>query len=205
MDLNPVYPLFGAVIGGLIAFSASMIHERKQYRIDRIQRQEQTYSELMGLKLTSDQLYLLMNDAYTLLGWIDARERLHLPTLPKLGKIEEKHRECNELIFELARNNQKLWETLGLIQVLFSPTEKLERLISEFEPTIIKLIEHRELIVEYYEKATLEDVDVPPHAATEDIEEYIHRYVDIPFEALQKYLREQIDAEKSRVKHWWQF
>ncbi|OYV08103.1 MAG: hypothetical protein CG443_688, partial [Methanosaeta sp. ASP1-1] len=86
-----------------------------------MQRQEQAYSELMGLKFMTDQLYLLMNDAYTLFAWINARERLQLPSLPKLGKNEEKHKECNELIFELARNNQKIWETLGLIQILFSP------------------------------------------------------------------------------------
>ncbi|MCX6677499.1 MAG: hypothetical protein NTU95_06090 [Methanothrix sp.] len=201
---NPaITTLLGVVIGWLLNFSASIIQEKKQYRINRMQRQEQAYSELMGLRLMTDQLYLLMNDAYTLSAWINARERLQLPSLAKLGKIEEKHRECNELIFELARNNQRLWETIGLIQVLFSPSEELERLISPFEPAIIKLREHRELIVDYYERATVDNVDNPPHVATEEIEESIHKYVDIPFEALQKYLGDQINAEKIRAKHWW--
>ena len=195
-----------AIIGASISSVTNYLTERQRNRNEEkrrhLQRQEQAYSQLTGLKLMTIQLYLSMNDAFYLFAWIEARERLQLPSRSDLGKIEEKHREYNELALELAKNNQRLFETIGLIQILFPPSEELEKLIEPFEPSIKKLREYRESI-DYYEKATVENVDTPPYAVTTGLEEVIHEYVDIPFDALRKYLGEKIKAEKNQAKHWW--
>ncbi|MCK9440638.1 MAG: hypothetical protein M0Q13_04370 [Methanothrix sp.] len=146
-----------------------------------------------------------MNDAFSLFNWIKARERLELASRSDLGKIEDKHREYNELIIELARNNQRLWETIGLVRLLFSPSEELEKLIKQLELSIIKLREYKKSISEYNESTTAECVNNPPYAALEGIEEEIHKYVDIPLDDLQKYLGDEIKKEKIRAEHWWQF
>ena len=169
-------------------------------------RQEQVYSQLTGLRIILDQLYLSVNDASSLFDWIRARERLELPSRSDLGKIEEKHREYNELILELARNNQRLWETIGLVRLLFAPSEELEKLIEQFEPSIIKLREYRESISEYYESTTAESVNDPPNAALGGIEEEIHKHVDMPLDDLQKYLEDEMKATREDLdKHLWQF
>lgn len=204
---NPaLIALFGVIIGWLLNFATSIIQERRRYRINILQTQEQAYSQLAGLKIMLDQLYLSVNDAFVLFGWIDALERLALPIPSKLGKIEEKRRAYNELIVELARNNQKLWETIGLIRLLFAPSEKLDEPIKTLEISIIKIREYREAISIYYENVAPENVDIPPDAAQNGIEQEIGKYVDIPIENLQKYLEEEIKAEKIKLENpWWKF
>jgi hypothetical protein len=171
-----------------------------------LHRQEQVYSQLTGLRIILDQLYLSVNDAFSLFSWIRARERLELPSRSELGKIEEKHREYHELVLELARNNQRLWETIGLVRLLFTPSEKLEKIIEQLEPSIIKLREYRESISEYYERTTEESVNNPPNAALGGIEEEIHKHVEIPLDDLQKYLEDEMKATKEDLdKHMWRF
>jgi hypothetical protein len=188
------------MIGWLLNLTTSTIQEKRQNRINRLHRQEQVYSQLTGLRIILDQLYLSVNDAFSLFDWIRARERLELPSRSDLGKIEEIHREYNELILELARNNQRLWETIGLVRLLFSPSEELEKLIEQLEPSIIKLREYRELISDYYESTTAECVNNPPNAALGGIEEEIHKHVDIPLGDLQKYLEDEMKATKRRSR-----
>jgi hypothetical protein len=108
MLLGVITTLLGVGFGFIFA----SIQENRRFRIVNLQRQEQAYSQLTGLKFMTVQLYLSMNDALSLFARIKARERLQLPGLSELGKIEEKHNEYNELVLELARNNQRLWETM---------------------------------------------------------------------------------------------
>ncbi len=165
--------IIGALVGGAATYIIQRLNIKSNQFEKRKQRQEQVYSRLMGLEIMTDQLQISMNDAYTLFALIRARERLHLPSRPELGKLEEKHRECNELAHELARNYQRLWETIGLI-----------------------LREHRESIVSYYNDATISNVEIEPYAVSnKGAEEVIIKYVVDPFEALQKYLKDEIRAE----------
>jgi len=196
----PLISFSSGIIGALVGGAATYIIQRSNIKSNqfekRKQRQEQVYSRLMGLEIMTDQLQTSMNEAYTLFALIRARERLHLPSRPELGKLEEKHRECNELAHELARNYQRLWETIGLIRVLFSPSEELEKLIKPFKPSMVKLREHRESIVSYYNDATISNVEIEPYAVSnKGAEEVIIKYVVDPFEALQKYLIDEIRAE----------
>lgn len=202
---NPaIATLIGVVIGWLLNFATSVIREKQQYKIDRLQRQEQAYSQLTGLKIMLDQLYLSVNDAYVLFEWIRALERLKLPNRADLGEIEEQRQKYSELILELARNNQRLWETIGLIRLLFLHTEKLEELIKPFECSIIKIREYRESISDYYVNATVENVNIRPDATLNGIEEQIRKYLEIPFEDLQNYLEYEIKSGKVDLeKGWW--
>ena len=196
----------GAVaLGGLISFLTSAINDKRQYRINRLQRQEQAYSQLYGLKFMTDQLYLTTSDIFSESALIEALERLELPSRSALGNSQEKRRKYDELALELARNNQRLWETIGLIRVLFTPSEEQERLIKLFELSMKEFQKNIGSIADYYEKATIENVDAPPDTARIGIKRIIHEYVDIPFEALQKHLEDMINAEKTRAKSWWQF
>lgn len=204
---NPaVTTLVGIVIGWLLNFTTSAIQEKRRYKMDKLQKKEQVYSQLTGFKIMLDQLYLSVHDASVLFDWGCARERLELPALAKLGKLEEKHMQYNELILELARINQKLWETIGLIRQLFSPTDKLDELIKPLEDSIIKIRNYRESISTYYEEATAKNVDIIPDAATTGVETTIREYIDVPFENLLKYLGEELTTEKRDLEiRWWQF
>ena len=170
-----------------------------------LQRQEQAYSQLMGLEVMTSQLYVSMIGAITLFAYNMALERLERPCRSELGKIGEKHREYNELALELARTNQRLLETIGLIRVLFSPSEELDKLIEPFKPSMIKLREHRESITDYYKNVTVDNVNTWPEAATAGLDEAIITYVEFPFESLQKYIEDKIRDEKDLAKNWWQF
>lgn len=152
-----------------------------------------------------DQLYLSVNDAFTRFNWIESRERLKLPIRSNLGTIEESRREYSDAILELSRNNQRLWETIGLVRILFSSSKELENLIDPLEHSIIELREYRESISEYYDNTTAESVDNPPEAAKWGVEEKISELVDIPFENLLKHLEIEIKSIKDELnKHLWQ-
>jgi hypothetical protein len=206
--ISPASILISALIG--VFASLFGVHKKEQYDWGKtkLQRQEQAYSQLKGFKYIISQLELSICDAFSSFEWIVALERLQLPPLPELGGLDERHREYKELILELARYNQRLWETIGLIQILFSPSEELNKFIDPFESSILKLRDYRvEKIAEYYEKTTKENVNVKPYVATEGVDEVVRKYVEIPFEALQKYLEDEIKAERIRIqtKYWWQF
>ena len=155
-------------------------------------RQEQAYSQLIGLKFMTDQLYLSTSDAFSESAIIEARERLGLPSISALGKSEEKRRKYEELALELARNNQRLWETIGLIRVLFTPSEEQEKLIKSFESSMKEFQKNLGSIARYYEKTIIENIEAESYAAKIEIERVIHENVDIPFEALQKYIGDKI-------------
>lgn len=92
------------------------------------------------------------------------------------------------------------------MRLLLTPSEELEKLIEQLEPSIIKLREYRESISKYYESTTAESVNNPPNAALGGIEEEINKHVDIPLDDLQKYLEDEMKATKEYLdKHLWQF
>lgn len=118
----------------------------------------------------------------------------------------ENRRDYGDLILELSRNNQRLWETLGFVRILFPSSQELDNLIEPLESSIIKLREHRESISEYYDNTTTESVDNPPEAAMEGVEKKIRELVDIPFENLLRHLELEIKATKDDLnKHLWRF
>ncbi len=185
--------------------TTSTIQEKRRTKIDRLHRQEQIYSQLTGLKIILEQIYLSVNDAFTRFNWIESRERLKLPIRSDLGTIEESRREYSDAILELSRNNQRLWETLGLVRILFFSSEELENLIDPLEHSIKELREYRESISEYYDTTTAESVDNPPEAAMWGVEKKISELVDIPFENLLKHLEIEIKSTKDELnKHLWQ-
>jgi len=195
----------GIIIGWLLNLTTSTIQEKRRTKIDRLHRQEQIYSQLTGLKIILEQIYLSVNDAFTRFNWIESRERLKLPIRSDLGTIEESRREYSDAILELSRNNQRLWETLGLVRILFFSSEELENLIDPLEHSIKELREYRESISEYYDTTTAESVDNPPEAAMWGVEKKISELVDIPFENLLKHLEIEIKSTKDELnKHLWQ-
>lgn len=125
------------------------IEKLKNERID-LQRQQRAYSVFIGRKYSLTQstssffisniqiaYYNYVHDLnsiyYQLKGrtFQEASQAVSDASIFKLAQDEI--RDNKELLQEIAKERKRLWETIGLIQILFPKTDELARLIKQFE------------------------------------------------------------------------
>jgi hypothetical protein len=86
----------------------------------------------MGRKFMTSQLYVSRFEAYIFSDYHEARWKVSDQRKDSID-LQEAMRwmhKSEELVMELARNNQSLFETLGMIRTLFPHTPRLEELTS---------------------------------------------------------------------------
>ena len=133
---NPVLVAFFTFIltsiGTLIAtYFANEWTLKSRLMLHGKQQQQQVYSQLMGNKFVRIQLYVsyldyIVNFDFNFALWKQygsPKESLYLEEATYYRNKSE------DLILQIADNNQKLYETIGLIRINFPNTPKLNELI----------------------------------------------------------------------------
>jgi hypothetical protein len=133
-------PLLIALITALLTLGSTVTVQyltsrwgiSNQLRMDKVQKRRQVFGELMGRKFLTTQLYVSRFEA---LIYSDYHESKWKHTgYPKdsidLQEAQRWMRKSEDLALEISRNNQSLFETIGLIRTLFPNTPQLDELVN---------------------------------------------------------------------------
>lgn len=199
--------IMSAALVGIVGHIANRRLEEYKARIQIRQQRRQAYSQLRGLKFTLSQSYLNYYAAF-----IYAICYNHLSLLAdnpsECSNYEEKAREwkqkSDESIMEIAKNNQRLWELIGLIETVFLPTEELKNFINNLENYtesfeeefgIKDLSEDEELGGE-----EIRDADGLWNACSmriDDVSKHAEKMIETPMDNLLEYLMKEIQPNSS--------
>lgn len=146
--LAPILPLLTALLVVIATQSYSL---NNQIKISNHQKRQTTFSALMGIKFLTAQLNvsrfeaLIYSDYHEVRAVLIDQDPNSLESITDTYDFKESQRwqhKYNDLALEIAKNNQTLFELIGLVRILFSKSKKLEDLtnrILKFDtPTILK-------------------------------------------------------------------
>jgi hypothetical protein len=200
-----IFGFIGVVVGGFITYFI----EKSKFKDNESQRREQVYSQLNGRKSLTSQLYKSYFEAF-----IQSEYYNYLGMLPGPGQTnpEKKSYLSEDLALEKAKSNQSLFETIGLIQILFPSTNELDELI---KPLLdidkkFKFTQYRTQGIR--EEEEFQDVryGTDPdelHSwrvdTIEKLEETVKLEIENPIDKLLDHLKR--DIHKERTKHRWEF
>lgn len=134
-SLTPLLPYLAPIltfIGTLIAvyFTQRWTLSRELARAKWEQR-IQAYRELMGIKVTTQQIYVSRFEALIFSDYHETRWKLAGAPQQSID-LEEARRwmqKSEDYVHDITRNNQRLFETLASISILFPKTGELTTLI----------------------------------------------------------------------------
>lgn len=126
--------LLAATVGGVLAISSSYYSSKfqlsTQLSLQRVQEQRAVFARLMGRKFTTKQLYVSRYEAMIFSDYHE--ERWKLAGSPKdsldLQEAQRWMHRSEDLVFEIVKNNQSLFEDVGTVRALFADTPKLREL-----------------------------------------------------------------------------
>jgi hypothetical protein len=118
------------IVALLAPFLAYQYGVTTQIKLSERQEMRRAYADLMGLKAVFRQLTVSHQEAVILVNYYQARWKLS--GAPKDGfELQEaisNVRKAEALTLEIAKTNQKLFETLGVIRMTYPETPELMRL-----------------------------------------------------------------------------
>ena len=128
-------PLVSAFVGGVLVilgqYYSSKFQLSSQVRLQTVQSQRQVFSRLMGRKFATKQLYVSRYEALIFSDYHEARWKLGGSPKDSLDLQEAQrwmHR-SEDLVSEIAKNNQSLFEDLGTVRTVFPDIPKLRELV----------------------------------------------------------------------------
>jgi len=127
--VTSVCTLLSTILVGYLSYRWGL---NSQIEISNRQKRQQVFSQLMGRKFITTQLYVSRFEAYIFAEYHERRWKLGGAQKDSLD-LQETFRwmhKSEDLGLEIARNNQSLFETIGLIRTLFPDTQKLNELVS---------------------------------------------------------------------------
>jgi hypothetical protein len=194
---NPaVTTLLGVVIGWLLNFSTSAIQEKQRLRIDNLQRKKQVYSQLKGIDFACRQTYYAFGETVIISEWLKNRERLGLEELPRF-KDKDLSKEISDMLLEIARNDRILWETIGMIQVLFPPSNDLDILLGAINQRNLRIDSVKRKATDTYANAGADKID----SLGDEISGWFRECIEInnPVKDIELYLKKGIDTEEIEI------
>ncbi len=127
--------LLGVFVGGLLAVGGSYLTARLQLDNQVVLQQRRSaqdaYSHLMGRKFVTMQLYISRYEALVFSDYHEARWKLAGAPKESLDLQEAQrwmHR-SEDLVFEIIKSNQALFEDLGTVRAIFANTAQLRDLV----------------------------------------------------------------------------
>lgn len=126
--ISGVLTLIGAIVVAYLTYHWGL---SSQLRISDHQKRQQVFSELMGRKFLTTQLYVSRFEALIYSDSHEAKWRRAGSPNDSID-LQETQRwmhKSEDLALDIAKNNQSLFETIGLIRILFPKTPKLDELI----------------------------------------------------------------------------
>jgi hypothetical protein len=125
-------------------------------------------------------------------SWVEAAQR-----------VDNYIRKSDDLILEMAKNNQTLWETMGLIRFLFTPSIELDVHLKEVEQILTSTQPRIAVIESEFKTVEGKDVDSLKNETYRDFNALISEHIDKPMENLAKYLKQEVDAEAAKIRVLW--
>lgn len=130
-----LFTLFGGILaagsGILGQYYSSQFQFSSQVQIQKIQGQRQVFARLMGRNFATKQLYVSRYEALVFSDYHEARWKRSGSSKDSFDLQEAQrwmHR-SEDLVFEIVKNNQALYEDLGTVRALFPDVPKLRELV----------------------------------------------------------------------------
>jgi hypothetical protein len=165
---------------------------RTQTEVSQRQERRRAYGELMGLKALLRQQYVSHTEAGIFVDYYQARWRLAGSTKDGLDLQEAlvHMRRAEALALEIAKTNQRLYETLGVIRTAFRDTSTLQQLIE----TVYRF--GTPSIRGETAKMKAEELETWKAASTKQLQELVEREYAVPIDNLLKYLGAELAEGK---------
>lgn len=122
--------VLSAVLTGYVSYQYGL---NTQIKVNNTQKRQQAYSELMGRKAVLKQLYVSRFEALIFSDYHEARWRMSGKPKESLH-LQEAQRwmhKSEDFALDVAKSNQSLFETLGLIRAVFPSSTKQNDLIEK--------------------------------------------------------------------------
>ena len=131
--------LLATVVGGVLAaaggiagqYYASKFQFSSQAQLQKIQGERQVFARLMGRKFATKQLYFARYEAMIFSDYHEKRWKGSGSPKDSLDFQEAQRwmRRSEDLVFEIVKNNQALFEDLGSVRALFPDVIQLRKLV----------------------------------------------------------------------------
>lgn len=214
--------IISAASVGIISYFANKHLEKEKAKIADIRKRRQIYSQLKGQKFVISQIYIsryeafiyfqferarhilgakkwtvLLADAIETHKWtpdlqrmIDEQVRNH-PAGPESDRLLQK---AEDLEMEIAKNQKRLFEILGQIDVLFHYDPEIKKRIERLNSMDEKFDHHFEMPKPFEDK-TVAQLDLWADTAVKDLVGLVKLEIDTPIDEMLGYLKPMIDKE----------
>jgi hypothetical protein len=203
---NPtITTLLGIMIGWFLNLSSSTIQEKRKLESENLQKQKQVYSQLLGIKDATCQVYSNLSENVVMFYWLKARDNNHLDKLEAYENTCEYDRRISEGLMVIPNNTQKFWETIGLIEVSFSPSKDLKKLI-ELTNTLDKefILTWGNVVKKFNNAQPASLTEDSIDNACKQFYETIENSCEKPLSQLAEHLKSEIAIEESKLKkNYW--
>jgi|SRR5882672_1245525 len=131
LALDKILPV---ILGGVLAIGASYFTTKfqmsSQLHLQKVVEQRRVFARIMGRKFTTKQLYVSRYEARIFSDYHEERWRRSGAPKNSLDLQESQrwmHR-SEDLVFEIVKNNQALFEDIATVRALFPDTPRLREL-----------------------------------------------------------------------------
>ncbi len=159
-----LFTLIGALIGLTGIYFSQKWTLHREIKIKNYEKKLAVFSEIMGLKILLMQNYVSRFEAYVFSDYFEYRwKKLGSPmeSIDFKEAIRHMHK-SEDLVLEISKAHQQLFEKLAIIKVLFSQSNEIDSLIEKLyffkTPVLRRPTESMELneLEEYQQKAVSE-------------------------------------------------
>jgi hypothetical protein len=133
-DILALDKILPVILGAILAIGASYFTTKfqmsSQLHLQKVEEQRRIFARLMGRKFTTKQLYVSRYEARIFSDYHEERwKRVGAPkdSLDLQESQRWMHR-SEDLVFEIVKNNQALFEDLATVRALFPDTPRLREL-----------------------------------------------------------------------------
>jgi hypothetical protein len=131
LALDKILPVvLGAVLAIGAAYFTTKVQMSSQLHLQKVEEQRRVFARLMGRKFTTEQLYVSRYEALIFSDYHE--ERWKRAGAPKDSlDLQESQRwmhRSEDLVFEIVKNDQALFEDLATVRALFPDTLRLREL-----------------------------------------------------------------------------
>ncbi len=180
-----------AVIALLVVVIGPYLNYKAQEKLTGKQKRQEAYSILMGQKLVITQLYVSRSEAYIFSDYHERKSQLAGTGVESLDFQEAQRwmHKSEDLVLEIAKSRQNLFETLGLIGSYFSSSDKLKELSRQIYNS-----KGLEIKIRPFDKSA-EDLEAWKVKSVNEVQELVEKEYTKLIDELVNYLNREIDKE----------
>ena len=177
--------LIAAIILPIITYQCGL---NAQLKISKKQNRQKAYADLMGQKAMLRQLYVSRVESTILGNYYQARWKLEGYQKESLYLQESINnlRRGEMLTIEVAKTNQKIFETIGLIRTAFPNTPKLNELTEK----IYRF--HPPKVLGDTSEMDLNELKVWKNESVKNLQDFVEREYSGPIDELLEYMADEI-------------